>query len=286
MQAGTKQHAENRIATHSLFHPDCASLSKAVTFGDRQHRAETNILIFMGWRSRRGRDQIPPKGEFEMKEYLRKNRRFLLLLALFGVFRTAVADWNPIPSGSMRPNLLEGDVVFVNRLAYNLKVPLTDTIVMRTGEPARGDIATFSSPADVTRLIKRIAAVPGDVVEMRHKRLIINGREEGYALIQTTTEDMGAGHVLRALRLTENTGAESHTVQWLPEIAARDDFGPIKIPQDSYLMLGDNRDNSADSRYIGLVARNLLIGHAARVLVSADIKGNWMPRFDRIGKKL
>lgn len=220
-----------------------------------------------------------------MKNYIRSNRNFLVFLLLFGIFRTAVADWNPIPSGSMRPNLLEGDVVFVNRLAFDVKVPLTDRIVTHTGQPKRGDIVTFSSPKDGTRLIKRIAAVPGDVIEMRGKKLIVNGHEESYQETSSLTEEVN-GNSLHALRLTENTGAESHIIQWLPDVRARDDFGPIQIPQDRFLMLGDNRDNSADSRYIGLVPRNLLIGRAERILVSADIKGNWLPRFDRFGQKL
>lgn len=221
----------------------------------------------------------------KMKNYLRNNKNFILFLLLFAVFRTAVADWNPIPSGSMRPNLLEGDVVFVNRLAYDLKVPLTDHILAHTGDPKRGDIVTFSSPKDGTRLIKRLVAVPGDVVEMRNKKLIVNGHEDSYQPTDSVVEEVN-GNPLRAIRLTENNGGESHTIQWMPDLISRDNFGPITIPADKFLMLGDNRDNSADSRYIGLVPRNLLIGHAVRVLVSADIKGNWAPRFDRFGEKL
>ncbi|MDP2022390.1 MAG: signal peptidase I, partial [Hydrogenophaga sp.] len=83
-----------------------------------------------------------------MKQWLRDNRGFLVLLLCFGVFRTAIADWNPVPSGSMRPTILEGDVVLVNRLAYDLKMPLTDVSLARLGEPQRGDIVTFSSPTD------------------------------------------------------------------------------------------------------------------------------------------
>src|SRR5512142_486043 len=101
-----------------------------------------------------------------MKKWLRENRGFIVFLLLFGFFRTAIADWNPIPSGSMRPSLLEGDVVFVNRLAYDFKLPLTDVVLAHLGEPRRGDVVTFSSPRDGTRLIKRIAALPGDRVEM------------------------------------------------------------------------------------------------------------------------
>jgi|SRR6185437_8860878 len=221
-----------------------------------------------------------------MKAFLHNNRGFLAFLVLLGVFRTAVADWNPIPSGSMRPNLLEGDVVFVNRLAYDLKLPLTNVILLHMGEPQRGDVATFYSPKDGTHLIKRVAAVPGDVVEMRDKRLIINGHEDSYTFSERTVEHFDGGQALQALRLTESDGKQSHIVQWLPEIAARDNFGPMTIPADQFLMLGDNRDDSADSRYIGLVPRKLLIGHAVRVLVSADIKGNWAPRTDRFGEKL
>ena len=117
-----------------------------------------------------------------MKSWLRANKGFIAFLMLFGLFRTAVADWNPIPSGSMHPNLLEGDVVFINRLAFDLKVPLTDVVVAHLGEPQRGDIVTFSSPLDKTRLIKRVIALPGDTVAMQKDQLIINGQTAGYSM--------------------------------------------------------------------------------------------------------
>ena len=221
-----------------------------------------------------------------MKNWLRLNKGFLAFLVLFGFFRTAIADWNPIPSGSMRPGLLEGDVVFVNRLAFNVKVPLTDVVVARTGEPQRGDVVTFSSPSDGTRLIKRVLALPGDVVEMRNEHLIINGQPALYAEAGEAMEDLGKGKVVLAQRFDETIGDTRHQIQVLPSVMARRDFAPMTIPADQFMMLGDNRDNSADSRYIGLVPRHLLIGRAVRVLVSADIEGDWMPRSERFGKKL
>jgi signal peptidase I len=115
-----------------------------------------------------------------MKDWLKNNRGFVIFLICFGFFRTAIADWNPIPSGSMRPNLLEGDVVLVNRLAYDFKLPLTDVVVAKIGDPGRGDIVTFSSPKGGTRLIKRIVAIPGDVVEMRREVLLVNGKAAEY----------------------------------------------------------------------------------------------------------
>ncbi len=222
-----------------------------------------------------------------MQNWARANKGFLLFLMLFGIFRTAVADWNPIPSASMHPNLLEGDVVFVNRLAYNVKVPLTDVVIGTTGEPQRGDIVTFSSPKDGTRLIKRVIALPGDRVEMRNEQLIINGRQAGYSALGQATEsikglgDMAALHVGEAI-----ADAPAHSIQLMPQVQARRDFAPVTVPAGQYMMLGDNRDNSEDSRYIGLVPRALLIGRAERVLASADITGNWHPRTERFGMSL
>jgi signal peptidase I len=221
-----------------------------------------------------------------VKNFIRANKGFIAFMLLFGVFRTAVADWNPIPSSSMRPNLLEGDVVFVNRLAFDLKVPLTDTIVTRTGEPQRGDVVTFSSPKDGTRLIKRLVALPGDVVEMRNEMLIINGQHAQYDAVQQVMEPAGKGEV-PAMRISERLDGRARRVQFFPQIdSPARNFGPVTVPPDQYMMLGDNRDNSADSRYIGFVPRNLLIGRAERVLVSADTLGNWHPRFDRFGMSL
>lgn len=226
-----------------------------------------------------------------MRHWFKHNRNFVLLLMGFGLFRTAIADWNPIPSGSMRPTVLEGDVVLVNRLAYSVKLPLTDVVLTRTGEPQRGDVVTFSSPLDGTRLIKRVVALPGDVVEMKNERLILNGEPARYTGLETVLEPLDGGGHAEAQRLTEHisphgANADGHRVQWLPGVNARSSFGPLMVPADSYLVLGDNRDNSADSRYIGFVPRPLLIGQAHRVLVSADIKGHWLPRWARFGQTL
>ncbi|WP_342118866.1 signal peptidase I [Pseudoduganella sp. OTU4001] len=221
-----------------------------------------------------------------MKRFIRENKGFIVFLLTLGVFRTAIADWNPIPSASMHPNLLEGDVVFVNRIAYDLKVPLTDISVSRLGEPQRGDVVTFFSPRDRTRLIKRVAALPGDRVEIRNERLIINGKASEYTVLGDAIEHIEKVGDLQAVQLQEHNASASYSIQVLPQVDARRNFGPVTVPQGSYLMLGDNRNNSHDSRYIGFVPRELLIGRAERILVSADITSNWMPRTGRIGMSL
>lgn len=221
-----------------------------------------------------------------VKHWLRTNKGLLAFLLLFGVFRTAVADWNPIPSGSMRPTLLQGDVVFVNRLAFDLKLPLSNVVLAHLGEPKRGDVVTFFSPADGTRLIKRLVALPGDVVELRDERLIVNGVAASYDGAIAVTDTLPGGAVLSGSQWTEQIGGSARRIQLLPGVAARRNMAPVTIPPDQFLMLGDNRDNSADSRYIGLVPRPLLIGRAERILVSADIDGNWAPRLERFGMTL
>ncbi len=216
-----------------------------------------------------------------MTNWLRENRAFLVFLLCFGFFRTAVADWNPVPTGSMRPTIVEGDVVLVNRLAYDLKLPLTDVSLARLGEPRRGDIVTFSSPANGTRLIKRIVGLPGDVVEMRDEVLIVNGQAARYDEIGLLHEWLAPGVVVPATRARESLAGSGRQVQFLGGVQARRSFAPVTVPANHFFMLGDNRDNSEDSRFIGAVPRQLLIGRAERVLVSADITDGWRPRFGR-----
>ena len=220
----------------------------------------------------------------DIRSWIRENRGLLALLLTFGVIRVAVADYNPVPSGSMHPNILEGDVVLVNRLAYDLKLPLTDVVLHHIGEPQRGDIATFSSPKDGTRLIKRVIGLPGDVVAMRGKRLFVNGVGVEYTPREVVREKIAGGFEASALRVREALGDHPYEVQWLAGARNASDFGPVAIPAEHYLMLGDNRDDSADSRFIGLVPRERLIGRAERILVSAAIDEDWRPRFERFGK--
>lgn len=221
-----------------------------------------------------------------MKNWLKDNRGFIIFLIGFAFFRTAIADWNPIPSGSMRPNLLEGDVVLVNRLAYDFKLPLTDVILAHLADPKRGDVVVFTSPKNGIKLIKRLVAVPGDKVEMRNEVLFINGKPATYSEQEVLQEPLDNGGSIEALRVTESIGENQRRVQMLAGVNAMNTFGPLVVPAGQYMMLGDNRDNSADSRYIGFVSRNLLAGQAHHILVSADILGNWHLRTERFGQRL
>ena len=175
-----------------------------------------------------------------MKNWVRNNKGFLAFLVLFGVFRTAVADWNPIPSASMHPNLLEGDVVLVNRLAFDLKVPLTDVVLAHLGEPQRGDIVTFRSPRDGTLLIKRVVALPGDWLYVQNNHVYLGKSRTGQFVEQK----------------------EPFIAKGTPCDELCNLRKPIQVPPDHFFMMGDNRGESDDSRDWGPVPKKWIIGRA------------------------
>jgi signal peptidase I len=136
------------------------------------------------------------------------------------------------------------------------------------------------------RLIKRLVAVPGDVIELRDERLIVNGVAAEYGGFHWIDEQGASGTRQPALLGTERSAASAHEIQLLPQVPALRSFGPVVVPADSYFFLGDNRDDSADSRYIGVVPRQRLIGRARAVLVSADVLDGWAPRFERFARPI
>ena len=197
---------------------------------------------------------------------------------VLGSFRSAVADWNDVPSGSMRPTVLEGERIFVNRAAYDLKFPFTTWRLAQWGDPTRGDIVVCYSPHDGKRLLKRVVGVPGDRIEMRDNQLIVNGTTAAY---RDTKASDGESSVLR-----ETVFDRAHLVEVSPERTAASTFGPVTVPPGQYLVMGDNRDNSFDSRFFGFVPRSEILGQATRVVASVDPERNFRPRFDRFLKAL
>src|SRR5881394_860424 len=123
-----------------------------------------------------------------VRELWRKEVRPLLILAaiLFAI-RSSLADWNDVPTGSMKPTIVEGDRVFINKLAYDLKVPFTTWHLAEWSNPKRGDIVVFYSPHDGKRLVKRVVGLPGDLIELRNEKLIINGDPVEYKSLEVET---------------------------------------------------------------------------------------------------
>jgi signal peptidase I len=205
----------------------------------------------------------------------------MLALVLFSI-RSSLADWNDVPTGSMKPTILEGDRVFVNKLAYDLKVPFTTWHIAEWSNPRRGDIAVFYSPHDETRLVKRVIGLPGDVIELRNEQLIINGTPVAYAALDPEISDqLPEMERRRCVFATEQLPDRAHAVMAIPQAPAKRTFGPVRVPEDAYFMMGDNRDDSFDSRYFGVVERRRIVGKATSVVLSVDKKRYWLPRADR-----
>lgn len=210
----------------------------------------------------------------------------LIVLTVF-TFRSAIADWNDVPSGSMKPTILIGDRIFVNKLAYDLKVPFLGKQVAVWDDPVRGDIVICWSPADGARLVKRVVGVPGDVLEMKGGQLIINGllleydQENGEDFVRALGEEAASYRYF-----TEDLEGRRHIVAVTPGKRAIRDFGPITIEPGQYFMMGDNRDNSADSRYFGFVPREDVVGRVEGVAFSLDYEHHYKPRWWRFFSKL
>lgn len=182
-----------------------------------------------------------------------------LLLAL--LIRAYIIQAFKIPSGSMIPTLQIGDHILVNKFIYGTKIPFSDKRILVFKEPERGDIIVFKYPEDPSRdFIKRIVAVEGDVIESKNKTIYVNGKpvKEPYAL-----------HTDNSLR----PGG----------IEPRDNFGPYIVQKNKYFVMGDNRDQSYDSRYWGYVDMMEIRGKALILYWSWDSKKNWI-RFNRIGR--
>lgn len=214
---------------------------------------------------------------------LAANKSLLIFFALMMVFRSALADWMYVPSGSMNPTIIEGDRILVDKEAYGLRIPFTTIRLTEGGDPQRGDIVIFPSPKDGMTLVKRVVGLPGDSVEMRNEQLLINGVATDYtAALNVADADLPQATRAQDHRyVTEHFVERPHSIMVLPQRAAMRSFGPTVVPPRQYLMLGDSRDNSEDSRYIGFVPRESIVGRAFKVAYSLDSDRWYRPRADR-----
>lgn len=213
-----------------------------------------------------------------MKKYLtafwRENKKFVLLLLTIVFFKSAIADLNSISGRSMQPTLLDGDKVWVNKLAYDIRIPFTDIFLGSRSDPIRGDIIIIDSEAAGKRLVKRIVGLPGDTIYMRNNTLVINGQPADYEVISSDIDSM----IIREQLL--NYSHEAMLSDTFSSRVSRS-FGPETVPEDQFFVLGDNRDNSADSRVYSFIPRDQIIGRSSSVVFSLDSERNYLPRVDR-----
>ncbi|MCB5191679.1 signal peptidase I [Methylobacillus arboreus] len=229
------------------------------------------LLDSLFWRKKRAADAADPV----LVEYSKSF--FPVILAVF-LIRSFIVEPFKIPSGSMMPTLLAGDFILVNKFTYGLRVPILNKTFVEINKPERGDVFVFHYPPDPSiDYIKRVIGVPGDRIAYRNKRLYVNGQA-----VQTDYVDdykyVGSGlNMIVTKRYQEQLGETKHDILIEENGMAFD--GEVEVPEGHYFAMGDNRDNSKDSRVWGFVPEDNLVGKAFFIWWNFD-------DFGRIGNKI
>jgi signal peptidase I len=195
------------------------------------------------------------------KSKLQEYTEAIVLAILIAVFiRTFVIQAYKIPSGSMKPTLLIGDHILVSKFNYGVKLPFIRSTLIPVGSPKRGDIIVFIYPEDRSKdFIKRLIGLPGDTIEIRDKQIRING-----------------------LPYTDTHGVYTDSLVIPGSVQPRDNFGPVTVPEGSVFAMGDNRDESYDSRFWGFVPQKDILGKALIIYWSWNSEDHWV-RLGRFG---
>ena len=208
---------------------------------------------------------------------------FPILLLVFSVRSFAYEPFR-IPSGSLKPTLLVGDFILVNKFDYGIRLPVLHTKILSINEPKRGDIVVFREPPTETRhLIKRVIGIPGDRISYKDKILFINGKKMSQKFEKYTTDQDDDLESWKVAQKQENLFGIEHSIYQIPARGS-DDFDVV-VPQGKYFMMGDNRDDSADSRVWGLLPEENIIGKATRIWMSYDSPKHPV-RWERVGAKI
>jgi signal peptidase I len=210
-------------------------------------------------------------------------KSFFPVLFLVLILRSFLFEPFRIPSGSMMPTLLEGDFIFVNKFVYGLRLPVLNSKVVDIGEPQRGDVVVFRLPSDpAVNYIKRVVGLPGDTVyyDQGNKQLTINGEEVPLEIIGPYEDDPGMSLA------EERLGASEHFLLLTRGSLSRG--GTYKVPAGHYFVMGDNRDNSRDSRFAGVdfIPEFRLVGRAERIWMNWRSPSEGGPEWSRIGKSI
>jgi signal peptidase I len=206
-------------------------------------------------------------------------RSFFPILLVVLLIRSFLFEPFRIPSSSMLPTLLVGDFIFVNKYTYGLRLPVLNTEILDIGSPQRGDVVVFRLPSDPsTNYIKRLVGLPGDSITYLNSQIYVNQQPVSVTLNGPYRGSEQPGSVLGR----EKLGAHEHDVLFMPGRGSVE--GTFIVPEGHYFMMGDNRDNSRDSRYdgVGMIPEGNVVGKAVRIWMNWDFPG--MPQWRRIGR--
>jgi signal peptidase I len=208
-----------------------------------------------------------------------------LIAAIFALFiRQFIVEAFKIPSGSMIPTLAIGDHLLVNKFVYGPRIPFMDTRIFDWKEPQRGDVIVFKYPVNEDKnFIKRVVGLPGDKIQIINGKLFINDqivpiKAIGAPADKSVEEGLSFG---KPRLYEEQLGTVTHTIQYLVNQSGQNE-GPWLVPKDSVFVMGDNRDNSQDSRFWGFVRENKILGKAFIIYWSWGGDDHWV-RWERIG---
>ena len=221
--------------------------------------------------------------------YVEYAKSFFPVILLVFVLRSFLVEPFKIPSGSMMPTLLAGDYILVNKFTYGFRIPILNNIIVEMNKPKRGDVIVFHYPPDPKiDYIKRVVGVPGDKIQYQDKQLIINGKKLDVTFTNDYEYEMQGANIISARKSVEKLGDVPHDIlvhdipnQYNADMpgAKLQDGETITVPNDSYFAMGDNRDNSADSRVWGFVPEHNLVGKAFYIWMNFD-------QFSRIGNTI
>ena len=209
-------------------------------------------------------------------------RHLAIMAAVILTARSVVADWYVVPTGSMKPTILEGDRVFVWKSAYQIRLPFSKIRLFTTGTPKRGDVVVVRNPdGGSVPFVKRLVGLPGDVVELKNEVLVVNGKVMPIHFLPELHADDGETVLIG----TEELWGRPHAIRVLPDRPAYRNFGPITVPEGEIFVMGDNRDESRDARFFGTRPETDLLGRAVGVMWSWHQDFFKGPRWSRFGSR-
>jgi signal peptidase I len=228
-------------------------------------------VLFARSRKEQGTEQEPVVVEYA--------KSFFPVLFIVLILRSFVVEPFQIPSGSMIPTLEVGDFILVNKYHYGLRLPVIGTKIMDNNEPQRGEVMVFIPPHDPRYFIKRVVGLPGDRIEYENKILRINGEQVNIDFVEETLIETAAG-MRDGILFNEELGVSNHRAQIVANDNRNNRRSSWVVPPGHYFMMGDNRDNSADSREWGMVPESNIVGKAIVVWMHKD-PGFTLPTFSR-----
>ena len=242
------------------------------------------VVAFNRFYYEKAQENIAGHGSPVLDTVIEYSRSFFPVLLFVLVIRSFVFEPFRIPSGSMMPTLVQGDFIFVKKYSYGLRWPVIEKKFYATSSPERGDVVVFRLPSNPKiNYIKRVVGLPGDIISYDGARLTINGQ------LMNVSEDAEATASDSGYIYGELLGERQHSIRHRANIAEnlRPNVRTYEVKPEHFFMMGDNRDNSQDSRFIGQIPETHLVGEAVRIWMHLDLSdGASWPDWGRIGTKI